>query len=175
MTAKQVYDCLNRAIAALFREDSYLLKVDASERSISHRLAVHLTSEFPDYDVDCEYNREGFDVKRLALSPQPTQSDEDSAVTVFPDIVVHRRGTNDHNLIVLEMKKESSTVSAEHDNKKLSAFVREMGYVYAVHITVGIDPWGAPVKKIEWTSPPRWRPSDPRTPSIMIDSPISDT
>lgn len=54
------------AIRSLLTQDKHLLQIDASERSISHRLAVHLTSQFKDLDldVDCEYNRDQHDIKR---------------------------------------------------------------------------------------------------------------
>lgn len=55
------------AIRQLLEKDSHLLRVNASERSISHRLGLHLANEFPDWDVDCEYNRNDHEIKRLHL------------------------------------------------------------------------------------------------------------
>ena len=40
------------ALERLIAKDSYLLLVDANERSLTHQLAVHLAKAFPDYDVD---------------------------------------------------------------------------------------------------------------------------
>ena len=140
------------AIDSLCELDHYLLRVDASERSISHRLAMHLTSRFPNFDVDCEYNRAGFDVKRLKLRERTPRDDELEAVTVFPDIVVHKRGNNESNLLVVEMKKSSSNVSSDYDFEKLRAFVRELGYKYSVHCTIGYDRSGALIRDIVWVS-----------------------
>src|SRR5271165_7265202 len=53
------------AVRQLFEPDAYLLQVDANERSITHRLALYLTPHFPDWDIDCEYNRCGDLPKRL--------------------------------------------------------------------------------------------------------------
>ncbi len=53
----EVKSRLISALFALWEKDRHLLKYDASERSITHRLAVHLEGLFPEYDVDCEYNR----------------------------------------------------------------------------------------------------------------------
>ncbi|WP_162999325.1 hypothetical protein [Burkholderia sp. Nafp2/4-1b] len=138
------------AIDSLCEVDRYLLRVDASERSISHRLAVHLTSRFPDFDVDCEYNRAGFEVKRLALRERTVRDYELEAVTVFPDIVVHKRGNNEFNLLVAEMKKSSSNVSHDYDFEKLRAFVREFGYKNSVHCTIGYDRNGTLIRDIRW-------------------------
>lgn len=143
---------LNRALDTLFEVDDYLLSVDSSERSISHQLAVHLAQEFPGYDVDCEYNRDGFDVKRLQLSQRPVNDDDLEAVTVFPDIIVHRRGTNEHNLLAIEMKKGSSTIRPDYDFEKLKAFRQELKYAFAVHVTVGRQGASKLVRRVVWVS-----------------------
>lgn len=141
------------ALDSLCAVDHHLLHVDASERSISHRLAMHLASRFPDFDVDCEYNRDGFDVKRLAFSEREVRDDDVDAVTVFPDIVVHKRGHNKSNLLVVEMKKGSSNVSPCYDLAKLDAFRRELGYRYSVHCTIGYRRDGSFVRRIVWAGP----------------------
>lgn len=150
MTHEEIENCLNRALEALFDIDGYLFAVDSSERSISHRLAIHLAQQIPSYDVDCEYNRDGFDVKRLQLAQRQVNDDDIDAVTVFPDIIIHRRGTNDHNLLALEMKKGSSSVPPDYDMEKLKAFRRELKYKFAVHVTVGKNGAKKLVKKVVW-------------------------
>ena len=128
-----------------------MLNVNSSERSITHRLAIHLASCLPEYDVDCEYNRDGLDIKRLSLSGRNVTEDMLEAVTVFPDIVVHKRGNNESNLLVVEMKKVSTTVSNDYDIQKLAAFRSEFGYIYSAHITVGLDRSGAILRSVIWT------------------------
>lgn len=150
MTREEIEDCLTRALDALFDVDSYLLTVDSSERSISHRLAVHMAQQIPGYHVDCEYNRDGFDIKRLQLEQRHVNDDDVEAVTVFPDIIIHRRGTNDHNLLAIEMKKESSTVPSDYDIEKLKAFRGELKYLFAVHVTVGKNKANTLVRKVVW-------------------------
>ncbi|NPT58677.1 hypothetical protein [Paraburkholderia elongata] len=150
MSDRETHALFERAVDCLCATDQHLLQVDASERSISHRLAVHLTSQFPDFDVDCEYNRNGFDVKRLALSQRQARDDDLEAVTVFPDIVVHKRGSNHSNLLVVELKKASSNVGAEYDLAKLQAFRKELFYKYAVHCTIGFGRDGIFVRRIVW-------------------------
>ncbi|BCM24872.1 hypothetical protein [Methyloradius palustris] len=138
MTKQELEICINRALDKLFELDAYLLDIDSSERSMSHRLAIHLMSELPDYDVDCEYNRDGFDVKRLQLPERMAIVDDDiEAVTVFPDIIIHQRGTKDRNLLVIEMKKGSSTIDSSYDIRKLKAFLSELNYMYALHLRIG--------------------------------------
>jgi hypothetical protein len=94
------------ALQELLRRDAHLLKVDANERSITHRLAMYLQQELPDLHVDCEYNRDGADPKRLGYFhlERPDTADTD-AHTVFPDIIAHIRDT-DQNYLVIEAKKD---------------------------------------------------------------------
>jgi hypothetical protein len=146
----QIEIALNRAIDRFVECDCHLLAADANERSMSHRIAIYLEQEMPGYNVDCEYNRDGFDVKRLQLSPYPTSADNDEAVTVFPDIIVHRRGNNDHNLLVVEMKKAAAGTDLAYDLQKLRAFRRELKYTWAVHLIIGHSRNGHLVRKTRW-------------------------
>ena len=68
---------------------------DIHEQALSHRLAYHLENSnfFTGYNVDCEYNRHGDDTK------------EDSEGRFRPDIIIHVRGNDDDNLIMIETKK----------------------------------------------------------------------
>jgi hypothetical protein len=114
------------ALRRLVENDLYLLIVNANERSLSHCLAVYLRSEFAELDVDCEYNRDGIDPKQLPhLNLYPDSQDED-AKTVFPDIIVHRRGSNE-NILVIEIKKNSNQTGRDTDLAKLRGYRRELG------------------------------------------------
>jgi hypothetical protein len=136
MLEARVTLAVNTALAELLRCDSYLLESDVNERSITHRLATYLQSQFPDWHVDCEYNRNHDDVKRLELAERQTTDVSLVAVTVYPDIIVHRRDT-DENLLVIEMKKSTNRESSEYDIQKLTAFKRELGYTFAVFVLLG--------------------------------------
>jgi hypothetical protein len=146
----QIEDAINRAIDTFVECDSHLLAADANERSMSHRIAIYLEQEMPGYNVDCEYNRDGFNVKRLQLEALPTSADNDEAVTVFPDIIVHRRGDNDHNLLVVEMKKAAARTDLAYDCQKLRAFRRELKYTWAAHLIIGRSQDGELVREILW-------------------------
>jgi hypothetical protein len=89
---KDVRECVINAICGLYRHDPELLDVNANERSITHKLAEHLQREFPNWHVDCEYNRLGSDTKRLQIRSIGEPNVEDTeAKTVFPDIIVHHK------------------------------------------------------------------------------------
>jgi hypothetical protein len=135
---KLVEEALNAALDLLVRNDADILRIDINERTISHRLANYLEPYFPGWKVDCEYNRDHDDPKRLDIIRRNLTSDDTQATTVFPDIIVHRRGTTE-NLLVIEMKKTTSRESDKHDLGKLDAFRQQLGYLFAVFVKVKTD------------------------------------
>lgn len=117
-----------RAADNLLHHDAYLLEHDVNERSITHQLAIHVKQQFPTWDVDCEYNRNHALPKRLQLpAREDIRADDLNATTVFPDIIVHHRGS-DENLVVIEVKKSSNRESDDGDHCKLSGFLKQRGY-----------------------------------------------
>jgi hypothetical protein len=139
------------ALRRLIENDRHLLEVDANERSLTHCLAMYLKDEFPSLDVDCEYNRDGIDPKRLPpLDLHPDSADE-NAQTVFPDIIVHRRGSND-NILVIELKKTSNRQSRDTDFSKLRGYRRDMGYHAALFVELSVG-GAAGVSDVQWVDP----------------------
>ena len=47
---------------------------------------------FSEYNLDCEYNRNGSKPKKIISLKQ----------NVYPDLIIHQRGSNDMNLLVME-------------------------------------------------------------------------
>ena len=69
-TAFQVDENVERirnAMHELLIRDQDLLLVDVHERTIMHKIAEYLRSLFHEWDVDCEYNRDGHEPKRIML------------------------------------------------------------------------------------------------------------
>jgi hypothetical protein len=142
---KTIDEHLDVALARLAKQDAVLFKFNANERSLSFRLALYLAQLFPDLDVDCEYNRHHRDErhrKRLfsrelrAVASRNVSLMDENGLTVFPDIIVHRRETDD-NLLVIEIKKSTSLVKATFDLAKLAAYRSERGYSFAKFIRLG--------------------------------------
>jgi len=131
--AEHVIDALREFIA----RDSYLLEVNANERSITHRIGMYLQTQFEQHDVDCEFNRDGHDPKELYIGRDEISVYDDNAVTVYPDIIVHNREGNDDNLLVIEFKKSSSKVNHGKDITKLHAYKRDLHYKYALFVELG--------------------------------------
>jgi hypothetical protein len=131
---------LRKGLEKLEKRDPILLRVDVNERSLTHKLAEYIEKEFPGYDVDCEYNRNDDQLKQLHLpSDRRVRINDIRAKTVFPDIIVHRRDT-DENILVIEVKKINSPKGKAFDLMKLHAFKNELGYKHAVFVQIGTGP-----------------------------------
>lgn len=137
MNQNEIQRRVYRAISLLLRNDMYLLSNDVAERAITHRLAVYLESEFKGWNVDCEYNRHNGESKALRRwiredkIKEEKNEEEDTSVPgslVYPDIVIHLRGT-DINLLVIEVKKSNNrSVEEGHDIRKIKSFINELHY-----------------------------------------------
>ena len=58
-------DRVVRALGEFYARETYLLEKDLGERTLTHRLAVHLEKQFEGWDVDCDYDRLGERTLRL--------------------------------------------------------------------------------------------------------------
>lgn len=151
-----------RAIQMLLRHDSFLLDKNVNERSITHKLAECLQREFCEWHVDCEYNRIGKTRIRKALPGlrkelletgnrkalpgsrkelrelrllKTVETDNATGDTVFPDIIVHHRGDETDNLLVVEVKKSTSTRNAQRiDKVKLELYKERLQYRFAAFL-----------------------------------------
>ena len=141
-------EAVARALSELLDNDQDLLGVDANERSITFRFALYLQQHFPDLTVDCEYNRDGIEPKRLGHLELYPDSEDDDAKTVFPDVIVHQRGTRKNHL-VLEFKKSTSHVDRQIDLRKLRGYKQQLGYEHALFVEVGTE-GKAIITMLEW-------------------------
>lgn len=139
ISKREILRKIKAVLSAFFQADGSLLNVNASERSISHKFAEHLQKQFPDLVVDCEYNRHGNDIKMLRYYHSGlTKVANLEARTVFPDIVVHKRGNDKDNLLIIEIKKSDSGQNYRPDLEKLKAFTGDQ-FRYKVGIFLLFD------------------------------------
>jgi|WetSurMetagenome_2_1015567.scaffolds.fasta_scaffold85784_1 hypothetical protein len=148
MTDDEIKRRLNKTLDRLYVKDWYLLRYKVHERSITHKLAEYLQEQFPDYDVDCEYDRDNENgdgnfkkqihelvtaelrKRKQSITQIPEnvwiyESELDKYIGIlhrnfFPDIIVHKRGTNCHNLLIIEAKKADTNTAFDKD--KLNAY-----------------------------------------------------
>lgn len=139
---------LREAVAALFKRDGLLLEYAVGERAVAAKLACYLAPLFPDHHVDVEYNRHGLDPKVLNL---PSDCDGGGEKLIMPDVIVHRRGHDDDNLLVIEVKKETNPESRACDRAKIQGMKHYFRYRWGVLLEVPAGP-GATEREatVEW-------------------------
>lgn len=130
----KVKDGIVNAYKKLLENDIDLLKNDVNERSITHKMAEYLQQEFIGYHVDCEYNRDGHFTKKLKV--KNIKTDDIEAQTIYPDIIIHKRGNNDNNFVIIEAKKSCvNEIKKNEDIQKLKEYKKQLNYEYAIFIT----------------------------------------
>ncbi|MBK9577503.1 MAG: hypothetical protein IPO40_10530 [Fibrobacteres bacterium] len=136
-------------------EHGYLLEKNLHECCLNHSLACVLQREFKEFHVDCEYDqnismpefkkRIFFSKEELcsALSEcENLNADERQSEIIRcirPDIIIHRRGISDANLLIIETKRESNTKKNKaFDRLKLQKYTSQvagsLGYQYGAYI-----------------------------------------
>lgn len=140
METSKIIEKVDSSINILFENDKWLIENDLSEQSISHKLGEYLQHNFPELNVDCEYNGnidEESGRKRITVIKRELEekgllkkTEEDYPFdliqrAVFPDIIVHQRGSNENNLCILEIKKTTSKVPFDYDKIKLSYYTTD--------------------------------------------------
>lgn len=122
---------LAEALVKLYQNDYSLIQRRCCERSIVFRLGCYLVNSMEKHnlDVDCEYNKNGDKPKSLMEKRYN-----------YPDIIIHKRETNNYNLLIMEVKtpNDLNVDHFESDKKKLIGFT-EMGaysYKWGVHLYI---------------------------------------
>jgi hypothetical protein len=125
---------LNKLIVALrefYTRETFLLERDLGERTLTHRLAVHVERQFSGWEVDCDYDRLG---ERTIRLPHGTvaSTDDHLGKSIYPDIVVHQREIP-NNLMAIEVRKASNHQPIQHEQHKLNALTDpHLWFAYAI-------------------------------------------
>jgi hypothetical protein len=161
MEKQDIKDKLINSINRFLKDDYYLIQNNLSERAITHKLGEYLQNEFPNHNVDCEYNKfqksdeNGYFKyidKHIGILPSEltkrlekkyeeklNKLDLDSllSLSVYPDIIVHTRGFEGTNVLVVEVKKGHGE-SDDLDKLKLRAFTESGANPFKYQIGVSI-------------------------------------
>ena len=139
---------ITTSLSQLYAKDHYLIdntpmngesdgKHYVGERAIVFRFAHYLLSNIekmdvdPDLSLDCEYNRNGCLNKALPSFPRG----------VIPDVIIHKRGSNDKNVLVMEFKTYWND-KQENDENKIIKLTDQQGkykYAYGMTVLIGSD------------------------------------
>lgn len=144
-------EAVAEALQQLFSNDAFLLETDVAERTIAARLMCYLMPHFPEHNVDVEYNRHGLDIKRVDLPEQYRRGREGFDGRIYPDIIVHRRGNDLENLLVIQIKKSTNRQPRGYGRAVIEALMQDFQYRRGLLIDLPAGP-GATGRKpaLEW-------------------------
>ena len=151
----KIQSLIESALKELYTKDIPLIESDAHEIAIVVQFFSYfkekIKSNYPEYDVDMEYNKKGDDPKKCY------NSSENEVYGIRPDLIVHKRKHNCNNLLYLEFKKVSNKDTLPHDYEKLIEVTlpinkfpekyKEYGYDYKFAASILLDERSA---KIVW-------------------------
>lgn len=132
ITKEQILQGIEYALIHLYDKDKYLLEHKVHEQAIVFRFALYfenfVNSLGKDYNLDVEYNKNMDNPKRIRANENGKK----------PDLIIHSRGSNECNLLILEFKTYWNS-NYQQDFKKLKEFCRanEYNYQYGACIILG--------------------------------------
>lgn len=133
-------EMIDRTLDILYNKEPELFNIGSSdeieahvgERAIVFRFGLYFQQaldecgKFKDYNLDCEYNRNGTGPKTLPMVEN----------RIFPDLILHQRGNNNNNLLVVEFKGWWNK-NQKYDEDKIKAMISKNGrYQYREGYTV---------------------------------------
>lgn len=119
------------ALCRVYDEQIYLINNRVSERSIVFWFGIYFHelmqgTEFESLDIDVEYNRNFQDAKRTENFERGT----------FPDFILHERGSNENNILIIEFKPWWNA-GTDDDIIKLGDFTATLsGYNYDIGLSI---------------------------------------
>ena len=114
LTENDIEQILLAAIRELYKRDRGLIEHGVHEVAITHRLAIYIEDALrksgdSESHVDIEYNKNMRKQKELVLGEGGKR----------PDIIIHKRQSNKHNQLIVELKKNKSIEEGDDDDRKL--------------------------------------------------------
>lgn len=119
---QNIIERLRSALNELYSHDKDLMLQETHERTICATLACYLKKYFRSYNIDCEYNRNMGDKKACG-----------EYYETYPDILIHKRLSNENNLVFIETKTERNRTlkNEEQDKNKIKCFMKNAPYNYS--------------------------------------------
>lgn len=122
MLTRDILSNLDIAIQQLFDNELDILRRGLNELNINGHLTRYLTLLFSENNVDSEYNgdiskthdRKEIEIAGRRILEIGRRISINDLYRLTPDIIIHTRNTNNNNLLVLEIKKDSNS-RAEKD------------------------------------------------------------
>lgn len=121
-----LFEIVNKALDMLYDNDYYLFINNSSEKNLVFHFSRYLiellkSTGYERLSVDCEYNRNALNEKGYKEIVY-----EHKFHRIFPDVLLHERGTNRNNILAIEFKKNNNK-NTKNDFYKLKALTDNEG------------------------------------------------
>lgn len=127
----QLKHIISLSLQKLYQDDIEIIQKGGMEQAASFRFGTYLYQHCQDIEwlkrlnFDMEYNKNGLEPKRTPRRPNG----------VRPDLIIHERNSNNHNILVIEIKGWWNLESRENDFIKIGDFVSQEGeYKYGLGV-----------------------------------------
>ena len=121
MNKTLIKEQLEKAANALMQKQPNLFKFTSethqTEWNIAHHFAIELHKLFPDYDCDLDVIKPNLDRKR-------------------PDIILHERGSQNANFLVVEVKRDRNDVEGDLNKIKKYWFDGRLKYQFGAAVVI---------------------------------------
>lgn len=155
---KGLENAINTALDTLYENDKYLIDSHLHEQCIAFRFGLYLyqliqKTPWCEYNLDMEYNKNMGSGKYI---PSRRKG-------VRPDLILHKRDSNQHNILIIEFKKGENKSLLKSDVKKISDFIDPNGeYKYKFGAAILLTPnrkdvvvqWGEEKEKRQYKVAP---------------------
>ena len=128
---------LKEGVAECYKKDNLLIERSMEQASVA-RIFYYLQSLINtdgrfsflrEYNLDCEFNKNGQHIKATPHYENGTR----------PDMILHERGTNNHNLLIVEFKSDNGSreiSGTSNDLIKLKDFTSPGIYNYQLGVFI---------------------------------------
>lgn len=130
---ERLIDLLKDSMDKCYKNDKTLIERNMEQASVA-RIFYYMQDflnnderfiEFKELNLDCEYNKNGFSKKITERRLHGT----------IPDMILHKRNSNDENMLIIEFKPNSNN-SFKSDFEKLIDFTKHGEYSYYLGVFV---------------------------------------
>lgn len=132
----QLKEVINNTLNTLYIDDIELINRRGLERSIAFRFGLYFYNFsreidwISNLDIDLEYNKNGEGVKATARRPRGVQ----------PDFILHKRGLNEENTLIIEFKGWWNNYDRITDRNKIEDFVNQQSfYRYGLGVLIELN------------------------------------
>ena len=122
LNQESVEKAINEACANLYQKWPHIIEEHLNERTIvADFIAPHLRREFPEWDVNTDFNREGVD-----RGPKTDLTGR----LLLPDIIIHKHGPDGPNVAAIQVKGHWNREDRNKDEESLKRIQAKHGYAF---------------------------------------------